>query len=112
MVVSEIHLPLLISCSRCKTDRERDVLQTLMYACQRMENDKQLHEYHVPPVSLPPPDTRVTLSCSDTVPYTAGSTSFHSFCRLDICCFSLKRSLDLSLTTVVLMFAELPLHAC
>jgi len=23
-------------------------LQTLMYACQRMDNDKQLREYHVP----------------------------------------------------------------
>ena len=28
-------------------------LQTLMYACQRMDNDKQLREYHVPPVSFP-----------------------------------------------------------
>ncbi len=27
-------------------------LQTLMYACQRMDNDKQLREYHVPPVSF------------------------------------------------------------
>ncbi len=27
-------------------------LQTLMYACQRMDNDKQLQEYHVPPVSV------------------------------------------------------------
>lgn len=112
MVISEVHLPLLISCSLCNTDRERDVLQTLMYACQRMEDDKQLQEYHVPPVRPSPPDTRVTLSCSDTMPYIAGSTSFHSFCRLEICCSSLKRSLELSRTTVVLMFAELPLHAC
>ena len=26
-------------------------LQTLMYACQRMDNDKLLRDYHVPPVS-------------------------------------------------------------
>ena len=45
---------MLVICSRCKTDTEHVVLQTLMYACQRMENDKQLREYHVPPVRLSP----------------------------------------------------------
>lgn len=29
------------------------VLQTLMYACQHMADDKLLRDYHVPPVSSP-----------------------------------------------------------
>ena len=28
------------------------LLQTLMYAMQQMDNDKQLRQYHVPPVSI------------------------------------------------------------
>lgn len=39
------------------------VLQTLLYACQRMADDKLLRDYHVPPVSSP---HTLKLACHDT----------------------------------------------
>ena len=42
---------LLVASVATYTINSEHVLQTLIYACQRMADDRLLREYHVPPVS-------------------------------------------------------------
>ena len=48
-----------------------------MYACQRMDNDKQLREYHVPPVSFP----IGSCTCYQAVQWTACEQPTANCCR-------------------------------